>query len=71
LSYETTNRALLPEIITFAYIPRSMIQINNSSSSKEIAADAFAPTPVYTEEEEHVLVLEMAEKSRGKKSQNP
>jgi DEAD/DEAH box helicase domain-containing protein len=74
-------RALLPDLIKFAYIPHNEFRINadpqGQSSSPPLKRSgspdfsAFATSRSILEEDEHVLILEFAENSRGKKSQHP
>ncbi|KAJ4488352.1 DEAD/H helicase [Lentinula aciculospora] len=63
-------KALLPEIITFAYVPRNQIQVNLSTkSSNEPDFSAFSVSNQsnlgLTKEPEHVLLLEFAESWKG------
>ena len=57
-------RALLPELLTFAYIPALHLKFNSNSQQPDLRRDIFTeyaggtrPTPY--DEDEHVLVLEM------------
>jgi hypothetical protein len=57
-------RALLPELLTFAYIPANHLKFNGASQQPEPRKDIFSdyagsPRPTQYEENEHVLVLEM------------
>ncbi|KAJ3896654.1 DEAD/H helicase, partial [Lentinula edodes] len=63
-------KALLPEIITFAYVPRNQIQVNLSAKSNdEPDFSAFSTSKEsklgLTKEPEHVLLLEFAESWKG------
>ncbi|KAJ4480369.1 P-loop containing nucleoside triphosphate hydrolase protein [Lentinula edodes] len=63
-------KALLPEIITFAYVPRNQIQVNLSAKSNdEPDFSAFLTSKEsklgLTKEPEHVLLLEFAESWKG------
>ncbi|KAJ3815694.1 hypothetical protein F5876DRAFT_71708 [Lentinula aff. lateritia] len=63
-------KALLPEIITFAYVPRNQIQVNVSAKSNdEPDFSAFSTSKEsrlgLTKEPEHVLLLEFAESWKG------
>ena len=70
-------RALLPDLIKFAYIPHNDLRIHAetlSQQSKRSKSPEFMlhATPAGSglpghEEEEHVLVLEFAENYRGQK----
>jgi len=69
---------LLPDLIKFAYIPQNEHRIHGDSEasgkrgSSPYLPDFRLPEPSLSalEDEEHVLVLEFAEKSRGKKSKS-
>ena len=57
-------RALLPELLTFAYMPANHLKFNGTSQPPDLRKDIFTdyaggscPTPY--DEDEHVLVLEM------------
>lgn len=57
-------RALLPELLTFAYIPANHLKFNGTSQQpdlrKDISADYASGTrSIPYDEDEHVLVLEM------------
>jgi len=57
-------RALLPELLTFAYIPANHLKFNGSSQQPEPRKDVFSnyvgdSRPTQYDENEHVLVLEM------------
>jgi len=57
-------RALLPELLTFAYIPANHLKFNSTSQQQDLRKDIFTDYAVGTrlipyEEDEHVLVLEM------------
>ncbi|KAJ3835906.1 DEAD/H helicase [Lentinula raphanica] len=58
-------KALLPEIITFAYVPRNQIQVNSTAKSSKDEPDfsAFSRDP--SKETDHVLLLEFAESWKG------
>ncbi|KAJ4501783.1 P-loop containing nucleoside triphosphate hydrolase protein [Lentinula lateritia] len=62
-------KALLPEIITFAYVPRNQIQVNLSPKSNEPDFSAFSTSKEsrlgLSKEPEHVLLLEFAESWKG------
>ncbi|KAJ3860339.1 DEAD/H helicase, partial [Lentinula novae-zelandiae] len=62
-------KALLPEIITFAYVPRNQIQVNLSLKSNEPDFSAFSTSKEsrlgLIKEPEHVLLLEFAESWKG------
>jgi DEAD/DEAH box helicase domain-containing protein len=65
----------LPDLIKFAYTPRSEIPVNGDSPSSVSRKPGYPdfrihPTPTsgsLLDEDEHVLVLEFVEKSRGKR----
>jgi DEAD/DEAH box helicase domain-containing protein len=71
-------RALLPDLINFAYIPQNELRIHGDSQGQRDRSPDFstisAPSDSLiggiNEAEEHVLVLDFADNSRGKKSQN-
>lgn len=57
-------RALLPELLTFAYIPANHLKFNGTSQQPDLRKDIFADyaggtRPIPYDENEHVLVLEM------------
>jgi DEAD/DEAH box helicase domain-containing protein len=61
-----SSRALLPELLAFAYIPANhlMIKFNGTSQQPDLRKDIFADyaggsRPIPYDEDEHVLVLEM------------
>lgn len=59
-------RALLPELLTFAYIPANHLKFNGNSQQPDLRKDIFADyadstRPIPCDEDEHVLVLEMDE----------
>lgn len=78
-------RALLPELITFGYIPseeRRIVQAESSQKSgkpreRERSPDysAFLTSQSHQsgnlESEEHVLILEFIQTGKGKKGKNP
>lgn len=76
------SRALLPEIVKFAYIPRADLQIHGeteeSSKGREQSPDYSAFSILHAsgsglniaDEEEHVLVLDFVDNVRGRKSSN-
>ncbi|KAF4608901.1 hypothetical protein EYR40_001254 [Pleurotus pulmonarius] len=62
-------KALLPDVIKFAYIPKAEHNIHGESRP-----DPFEPSSSTTRIEDdtgHVLILDFAENSKGKKNQNP
>ena len=73
------TRALLPDLIKFAYIPRNEHRIHGDadmlkrSGRRESSPDFSVPDPLglRSENGDHVLVLEFAENSKGKKNKNP
>ncbi|KAH7919907.1 P-loop containing nucleoside triphosphate hydrolase protein [Leucogyrophana mollusca] len=82
LSKVAELKALLPELIKFAYIPPNELRIHAETVSqlaakKGRASPDFSMQPQSTpsgsqiglENDEHVLILEFAENSRGKKEQ--
>jgi hypothetical protein len=66
------SRALLPDLIKFAYTTRAELRINSEgvSASRERSPDfsKFARTASGIEEGEHVLVLDFNDTSKAKKS---
>ncbi|KAI0282173.1 P-loop containing nucleoside triphosphate hydrolase protein [Russula aff. rugulosa BPL654] len=57
-------KALLPELLTFAYIPANHLKFNGTSQQTDLRKDIFADyaggtRPIPYDENEHVLVLEM------------
>ncbi|KAJ3993850.1 DEAD/H helicase [Lentinula boryana] len=58
-------KALLPEIITFAYVPRNQIQVNVSAKFSKDEPDFSAFSKHSSKEPEHVLLLEFAESWKG------
>ncbi len=59
-----SSRALLPELLTFAYIPANHLKFNGTSQQADLHKDIFAnyaggARPTSYDEDEHVLVLEM------------
>ncbi|KAN0124052.1 P-loop containing nucleoside triphosphate hydrolase protein [Russula decolorans] len=57
-------KALLPELLTFAYIPANHLKFNGTSQQPDLRKDIFADyaggsRPIPYDEDEHVLVLEM------------
>ena len=84
------SRALLPDIINFAYIPSAQLRIHedtirgvtkNNKDSSSLADFSLPPSTseAYTsstglgveDEDEHVLVLDFHDTSKGKKTANP
>jgi len=71
-------RALLPDMIKFSYIPKNELYVDSRSSFREASADftlssGSSNLPSLNtagEDEEHVLVLDFADNSRGKKQQS-
>ncbi|KAF8630387.1 hypothetical protein AX15_002944 [Amanita polypyramis BW_CC] len=67
-------KALMPDMITFSYVPRNEIQIHENSNTtpqKGVGAVDFSlPVSGQPEEEEHVLVLEFMGNPKGKRSAN-
>ncbi|KAF7440973.1 hypothetical protein PC9H_001322 [Pleurotus ostreatus] len=62
-------KALLPDVIKFAYIPKVEHNIHGESRP-----DPFTPsssTGHIEDDTDHVLILDFAENSKGRKSQNP
>lgn len=77
------SRAILPEIVKFAYIPRADLQIHGDSQAKSkkrsrspdySAFDSSLGTSAsgsrITDDEEHVLVLDFVDNARGTKPSN-
>ena len=77
-------RALLPELITFGYIPSEERRIQAESSQKGGKPRERERSPDYSafltsqshqsgnlESEEHVLILEFIQTGKGKKVKNP
>ncbi|PFH49106.1 hypothetical protein AMATHDRAFT_76387 [Amanita thiersii Skay4041] len=66
-------RALLPDLITFSYVPRHRSHINEPLSSRRDDFSEYSRycSSVAQDEDEHVLVLTFAENLKGKKSANP
>ncbi|KAI9456100.1 hypothetical protein HD554DRAFT_2317614 [Boletus coccyginus] len=68
-------KALLPDLIKFAYIPRDELRIHAETLSQQQRGGRRSPDFSIlsssqipgVEEEEHVLILEFAENSRGRK----
>ena len=57
-------RALLPELLTFAYIPANHLKVNGTSQQPDLRKDIFtdyagSARPIPYNEDEHVLILEM------------
>lgn len=57
-------RALLPELLNFAYIPANHLKVNGNTQEPDLRKDIFADYAGGTrqnpyDEDEHVLVLEM------------
>ncbi|KAG9318135.1 DEAD H helicase [Chiua virens] len=71
-------KALLPDLVKFAYIPRNELRIHADTLSQQQRGGRRSPDfsiPSSSqlpgiEEEEHVLVLEFAQNSKGKKEQS-
>jgi len=76
------GRALLPDLIKFAYIPKNEHFINESGSSSKsvggrdqdfrLTSEDTTPLCGYLDDEEHVLVLDFSEikkKGAGKKEE--
>ncbi|CCM03863.1 uncharacterized protein FIBRA_06013 [Fibroporia radiculosa] len=73
-------KALLPEVVKFAYIPRTELRIHAESRTRREGSPDFAAfsnghasssqVGDGADEDEHVLVLDLIENSRGKKSSN-
>ena len=80
VSMTSRCRALLPDMVKFSYIPKNELRIHGDSSTSipEMSQNtsAYASpsvsswTPLIGEDHEHVLVLEFAGPSRGKKKQS-
>jgi len=67
-------RALLPELLTFAYIPANHLKFNGLSQQPEPHKDVFSDYadstgPSQYDESEHVLVLEMDDRMVRKNRQ--
>jgi hypothetical protein len=64
-------RALLPELLTFAYTPANYLKFNGTSQQPERQHDVFSDYATHTttpyDEDEHVLVLEMDDSMVRKK----
>ena len=83
LTYLTFCRALLPELIRFAYIPSIELRIHADSTmskDREASPDFLISTPGPSKEqtilpsdddEEHVLVLDFTDAPKGQKNPNP
>ncbi|KAI0797837.1 P-loop containing nucleoside triphosphate hydrolase protein [Abortiporus biennis] len=80
LSKVAELKALLPDLVKFAYIPSIELRIHeatqNANKSKEV--DFSIPGPLTQgalnmteDEEEHVLILDFVDGSKGKKTTNP
>lgn len=80
LGSDIQSRALLPDMIKFSYIPKNELYIhgNSRSSFREASAD-FALSSGSSNlprisatggDDEHVLVLDFADNSRGRKQQS-
>jgi len=65
---------LIPDTIKFAYVPRTEIQIHENSITATQRpldmVDFSLPSANQPEEDEHVLVLEFIDNSKGKRSAN-
>jgi hypothetical protein len=70
-------RALLPELLTFAYIPANHLKINGTTQQLDPHKDVYSDYAGRTnstqyDEDEHVLVLEMDDSMvRQKKRPTP
>ncbi|KAJ7756837.1 P-loop containing nucleoside triphosphate hydrolase protein [Mycena maculata] len=68
-------KALLPELVKFAYLPRNEIMVQEfQESSKKPDFRILNGPPKHSDgrdEEDHVLVLEFVDKSNGKKVEDP
>jgi hypothetical protein len=69
-------RALLPELLTFAYIPANHLKFNAPSQQTDPHKDVFSDYAGRThstqfDEDEHVLVLEMDDRMVRKKKNKP
>ncbi|OCH95579.1 P-loop containing nucleoside triphosphate hydrolase protein [Obba rivulosa] len=74
-------KALLPDTVKFGYIPREELRIHGDSQDTsgrrkrspdfEAFAGAGSSSSIVKDEDEHVLVLDFMENSRGKLSTNP
>jgi DEAD/DEAH box helicase domain-containing protein len=69
-------RALLPELLTFAYIPANHLKFNGASQQPDLRKDIFSDyaagaRPTQYDEDEHVLVLEMDDNMVRKKKSRP
>jgi hypothetical protein len=62
-------RALLPDLVRFAFIPASDHRINaeapSSRNERDKSPDIYAPNDIVEDEEEHVLVMEFVERSQS------
>lgn len=77
------DRALLPELIKFSYIPQNELRIHSEPQAPRANGSRREPSPDFSvfsaasssklntsvDAGEHVLVLEFADNSRGTKSQ--
>lgn len=76
ISYEVI-RALLPDLVKFAYTPAQELQIHEETSSGRKKSPDFSAfqnsgsSSRKMDDDEHVLLLEFAENSKGKKSDHP
>ncbi|TRM57588.1 P-loop containing nucleoside triphosphate hydrolase protein [Schizophyllum amplum] len=64
-------KALLPDLINFAYIPKNDILINDGPGQRQKSPDFSQHARTLSAERDsdgHVLILEFADKSKGKKS---
>lgn len=70
------NRALLPDIVKFSYIPKNDLKVNEEGSSRgkrrAKSPDFTIPSSSgsLTNDEEHVLVLELSDNLKGIRSRN-
>ena len=75
------HRALLPHLVNFAYIPKIQIQIHGNpepsrtrrESSPDFVLNQAAVEPTHStdlDDDEHVLVLDFEDNSRGQKLSN-
>jgi DEAD/DEAH box helicase domain-containing protein len=72
--FRRIRRALLPNLIKFAYIPENELRIDKDAPKRRENTPDFLTfglsTPSFEPEQEHILVLEFVDDPKGKKSSN-